>query len=76
MTIGISELTPRHDFKEAKSAIDEVNKIIRAFCRTRDWKVIPHHTLNDQCLTSRGLHLNRKGSALLAKDFNSYIQTK
>ena len=71
--IDISELTPQRDSPTLDSTRKEVNKALKAFCRTRDWTVITHNT-QDSGLNSRGLHLNHRGTASFAHDFNTYIK--
>lgn len=59
--IAMSELTQRQDSPLLESARKEVNKSLKAFCRTRDWNVIPH-TVTEAGLNSKGLHLNHSNS--------------
>ena len=59
--IAMSELTQRQDSPSLESARKEVNKSLKAFCRTRDWNVIPH-TVTKAGLNSKGLHLNQSSS--------------
>lgn len=74
--IAISELTPRNDSPALESNRKEVNKSLKAFCRTRDWSVISHNNISETGLNSRGLHLNRRGISTLARDFNTFIREK
>lgn len=71
--IAVLELTPRNDSKKASIASEEINKILRSFSRSRDWQMIPHPDMNLSSLNSRGIHLNTRGTSLLARDFKSYI---
>ena len=64
--IAISELTVRNYSPALESRRKEVNKSLKAFCRTRDWRVISHN-ISETGLNSRGLHLNRRGTAALAR---------
>lgn len=74
--IVISELTPRSDSENANKSSCEVNKILRSFNRTRDWKFISHSDMNTGCLNSRGVHLNSRGTSVLARNIKLYISQK
>ena len=67
--IAISELAPRKDSRELNASVKSVNKLLRSSCTTRNWAYL-EHKLDEECLNSKGLHLNKKGTALLATDLN------
>ena len=73
--IVISSLLPRSDKPELSAKVNETNKLINAICCKRKWKFIDHKLINATCLNSRGLHLNRKGTAQLAKNISRYIKS-
>lgn len=71
--IALSEITPRSDFKDAKTAREQVNNKLQSLCNSQNFSFISHPTILDDSLNGRGVHLNRKGTALLSKDFKNYI---
>lgn len=71
--IAVSELILREDSKALNDKRLSVNKILHSFAKTRDWKIISHHQIDTTSLNGRGLHLNRRGTALLAKDFSQHL---
>ena len=73
--IVISSLLPRSDKPELSAKVKETNKLINAICCKSKWKFIDHKLINATCLNSRGLHLNRKGTAQLAKNMSRYIKS-
>lgn len=72
--LGLSEITPRHDYKGASNVREKVNKNLQSFCCANNVEFISHPTLTDDSLNTRGIHLNRKGTALLSKDFKNFVQ--
>ena len=73
--IVISSLLPGSDKPELSAKVKETNKLINAICCKSKWKFIDHKLINATCLNSRGLHLNRKGTAQLAKNMSRYIKS-
>lgn len=71
--IAISELTTRQDSNELEQKRIDVNKILRSFAKTRDWKVIAHNNIDPSCLNKRKLHMNVRGTINLAKNFKNYL---
>lgn len=63
----------RHNDPNINTKIDEVNKIVKSFCSQRDLLFIDNSNINDSHLNASGLHLNRKGTIALAKNFTSTI---
>ena len=71
--IALSEITPRNDFKDARNAREQVNNKLQSLCNSQNFTFISHPTILDDSLNGGGVHLNRKGTALLSKDFKNYI---
>ena len=71
--IALSEITPRNDFKDARNAREQVNNKLQSLRNSQNFTLISHPTILDDSLNGRGVHLNRKGTALLSKDFKNYI---
>ena len=74
-SLAISELVVRSDNQDLNAKISQVNKSLRAYCKSRNWSVISQVNVDKTCLNSRGLHLNRKGVGILASNFNTYIKS-
>ena len=51
----------------------QVNDIVKKYCDQNKWGYINHKAINATCLNSKGLHLNKKGTAIIAKSISSYI---
>lgn len=73
-TISISELIQRSDDEQLSNKVSEVNKALKSFCRSRNYRVINHSNISKDCLNSRGLHLNKKGVAFLASNINNHLR--
>ena len=58
----ISSIIKRKDPK-----IIETNKQLKQICSQRKWKFVDNDRVDDSCLNSSKLHLNKKGSAYLAR---------
>lgn len=64
----ISGIINRNDVK-AKSKIAETNNHLKQLCSQKKWKFIDNERIDESCLNSSKLHLNKKGSAYLASNF-------
>ncbi len=71
--VGISGITPRQDI-DSTSKIREVNEKIKSMSTKYAIKFIDNSTLDRTSLNSSKLHLNSKGSAILATHFISFIK--
>ncbi|CAB4009125.1 Scavenger receptor cysteine-rich type 1 M130 [Paramuricea clavata] len=73
--IVISGILPRTDKPNLMSKVNQANRLIKAFCIEKNWAFLDHESFNSTCLNSRGLHLNRKGTSILARNISKYIST-
>ena len=64
----ISSIIKRKDVN-ADSKIIETNSHLKQICSQRKWKFIDNDRIDDSCLNSSKLHLNKNGSAYLASNF-------
>ena len=64
----ISSIIKRKDVN-ADPKIIETNNQLKQICSQRKWKFIDNDRIDDSCLNSSKLHLNKKGSAYLASNF-------
>ena len=71
--IGLSGLTARRDVAMPEK-IDEVNKELQRICMQLDVSFIDNTTIDDTCLNGSKLHLNAKGSAILAVHFIKFLK--
>ena len=55
--------------------VNEVNNIIREHSRENNWALIEHDKITPKHLNRSGLHLNKSGTALFAKNFISHIRS-
>lgn len=72
-TIAISELTTRGDQEELGSKVSEVNKILKKFCHQNDWQILSHQNIDESSLNRSKLHLNKKGTGLIASNLIKFI---
>ena len=55
--------------------VNEANRIMYSFCVASNWSFIDYNSINETCLNTRGLHLNRKGNSMVAKNISFYIKS-
>ena len=73
--IVISSILIRTDNSQLAVKATEANKLLSATWSKNRWKFINHKSINRSCLNTRGLHLNRKGSSVIADNFSKFICT-
>ena len=71
----ISPLLPRSDNLELNDKVKEANKILGSFCSSRGLKLLHITSIDLTCLNRRGVHLNRKGSALLTGCYADFLMS-
>jgi hypothetical protein len=71
--IGVSTITCRKDLQLANK-IEEVNNKIKDMCSRNGYNIILHNNINETCLNNSKLHLNAKGTALLAVGFIKFLR--
>ena len=69
---GISGITIGTDIASPVKIADVDNKI-KEMCIRPSYTFIEHKNINGSCLNGSKLHLNAKGSALLAVDFINFL---
>ena len=74
--IVIFSILLRTDNSQLAVKATEANKLLSATCSKNRWKFINHKSINRSCLNTRGLHLNRKGSSVIADNFSKFICTQ
>ena len=71
--VGISGITIRNDI-ESSGKMADVNNKIKEMCIRHNYTFIHHKNINGSCLNGSKLHLNAKGTALLAVDFINFLR--
>ena len=71
--IGLSSIIQRQDIQVA-TKIDEANKILKQKCMDIGMSFIDNYTLDSTCLNGSNIHLNAKGSAILATKFITFLR--
>jgi hypothetical protein len=73
--VVVSELITRTDSPNLKDQVDEVNKQLFTCCNQNNWNYIGHKNIGVNNLNTYGLHLNRLGTATLAKNILLYLNS-
>lgn len=71
--IAISSIINRKDV-DLESKIEETNKLLKELCLKQGYTFIDNDNLDATCLNGSKLHLNAKGSALLAVHFIKFLR--
>ena len=71
--IAISLIIKRNDNPELNDKINQANKTIKTFCNQRNWGWISNDNIGTSLLNNSGLHLNKKGDAVLANNLVSFL---
>ena len=66
--LNSSEVITRNDEKALTDKVNLVNKHLDKLCTQRTWGLISHENIKNTHLNGSGLHLNRQGSAILARN--------
>lgn len=73
--VAISELICRNDKQENADKVIKVNKQIAKLCLKHRWDHIKHENITATQLNPYGIHLNKSGTSLLAKNYIEYINS-
>ena len=71
--VSFSSLIVRKDKTSVLNKINNINVILKRVCDQNNWTYIDHNNIDYSCLNRGGLHLNRKGSSLVSKNFSQYL---
>ena len=72
LKIAFSSKVNRED-KDFKDQINDVNNKLKNFCNSAGMNFIDNSNIDGSCLNRGKLHLNRKGTAALAKNFCRFV---
>ena len=68
-----SEIVRRQDLA-VNSKIHETNALLSNLCEEANWYFIRHDNIDTKHLNGSGLYLNRKGTAILAKNYIDFLK--
>ncbi|CAB4044712.1 Furin, partial, partial [Paramuricea clavata] len=71
--VSLSQIIIRSDDTRLQNKLVEVNKCIQDLCEQENWGLIDNSNISNMHLNPYGLHLNKRGSALLAKNIKLHI---
>ena len=71
--ISLSQIIIRRDDTSLLNKLVEVNKCIQDLCEQENWGIIDNRNITNMHLNPYGLHLNKHGSAILAKNIKQHI---
>ena len=74
--VCIYGITIRKDKAAIHNKIKNVNNIRTRVCDKNKWTYIDNSNVDYTCLNRRGLHLNKKGSATLSKNYSNYLNNQ
>ena len=72
--VAISSLTIREDV-DVSAKLDNVNSQLSSACNEHGFGFIDNNLIDNSCLNGSKLHLNAKGSALLAVQFIKFLRS-
>lgn len=70
--IAISEIVRRQD-STVNNKTHETNTLLSNLCEEANWYFIRHDNIDNKHLNGSGLHLNRQGTAILAKNYIDFF---
>ena len=68
-----SEIITRSDDPTLANKVNLVNDGLARLCEARNWGLIKNNNITENLLNNSGLHLNKQGTAALAKSIKQYI---
>ena len=71
--IAFSNIINRED-EDFKDKINDVNNKLKNYCNSASMDFIDNSNIDGSCLNRGKLHLNRKGTAALAKCFCRFVR--
>ena len=70
--ITVSSPITRNDEQDRKVA--EVNTLLQSLCLEKNFSFLLHANIDKKCLNQSGLHLNKSGDSIIAKNFIETIK--
>ena len=72
--IAMSSIITRTDRKDLEKKVTILNKQIAEFCTENSLKLIDHANITHKHLSKKKLHLDAKGSSILANNFLKFLR--
>ena len=72
----IRALLNRNEKVECSQKAKKVNIKIAKACKQYNWQYIEHKNIENKHLNPYGLHLNKFGTSVMAKNFANYFNSK
>ena len=72
-TIVLSSLTMRRDHGGMSNKVNELNRSLKKLAKEQGIPIIDNSNVDNSCLSTRKLHLNRKGDSTLARNFVNFL---
>jgi hypothetical protein len=74
--LTFSEIITRVDDESLTRKVTLYNSLLAKLCLERNWQLISHNNIDKSHLNSYGLHLNKNGTSILAKNIKHFLITK
>ncbi len=74
LKLSISEIITRSDREDYDQKVQQVNRLVELTCHRESWGFIKHSNIKKSHLTQSGLHLNRRGTAVLAQNLKHCVK--
>jgi riboflavin synthase alpha subunit len=71
--VAISALTIRKDGHLIQTKVNQTNNLLNSFCSDNNVDFINHTNIDLDCLNRGGLHLNRKGSTIMQRNYMDFL---
>ena len=72
----LDELTWNYPDESLTRKVTLYNSLLAKLCLERNWQLISHNNIDKSHLNSYGLHLNKNGTSILAKNIKHFLITK
>ena len=73
--LTFSEIITRADDESLTSKVTLYNSLLAKLCLERKWQCIGNNNIDKSYLSRHGLHLNKNGTAILAKNIKRILIT-
>ncbi|CAB3976566.1 Furin [Paramuricea clavata] len=74
--LTLSEIITRCDDETLADKVNIYNELLANLCTERNWGLIKNSNIKKDHLNNYGLHLNPRGSTVLAKNFKLYVSNQ
>jgi hypothetical protein len=69
----LSEVITRSDNHSMVEKVNIYNEQLAKLCKKRKWHLIKNNNINSSYLNQYGVHLNRRGTGVFAKNIKQYL---